>query len=252
MLNKLGTLLIVDDEPEVGRTLERALKKKGLESAILLSTEAEEALDLVKTKSPEIVLLDLTLDAKKGPSSGLSLLDDILEFAKDIRVLVLTSHSVSKYGKEALKRGALSFINKPADPDFLIPLIKDAIHSVQLERASSVSKESEFIQAGLKFGIKSRSKCMLPVLETLNYACFNDLPILIYGETGTGKGVVARTIHSYSKRTKGPFIRYQPSFSNPDLVASELFGHKRGAFTGANEDRRGLIAEAEGGTLFID
>lgn len=252
MINKLGKLLIVDDEAEVGRSLERALKKKGLESEIFLATNEIEALDFINAVCPEIVLLDLTLDSKKGALSGLDLLDEILQTSKEIRVLVLTSQSASKYGKEALKRGALSYLNKPADPDFLIPLIKDAIHSVQLEKASGVTERLDFINIGLKFGIKSRAKSMQAVIETLNYACNNDQAILICGETGTGKGIVSKIIHSYSLRSRGPFIRYQPSFSNPDLVASELFGHKRGAFTGATEDRKGLIAEAEGGTLFID
>ncbi len=251
-LELLGTLLIVDDEPEVGRTLERALKKKGLCCKILIALTASDAIEFVKSHSPEVTLLDLTLDSKKGPESGLDLLTEILEISSNTRVLVLTSQNANKYGKLALKSGALSFISKPADPDFLLPLIKDAINSSQLELANKGSEFLDFNPAGLKFGIKSVSKSMLPVLETLNYACFNDQAILIYGETGTGKGVISRIIHSYSKRSKGPFIRYQPSFSNPDLVASELFGHKRGAFTGANEDRRGLIAEAEGGTLFID
>ena len=251
MNNSKGHLLIVDDEPEVARTLERALKRKGLESEILIAEDEEIALETIEQKSPEVILLDLTLNPKVGPESGLKLLDDILENNSRTRVLVLTSQSASKYGKEALKRGALSFINKPADPDFLIPLIKDAVHSVSLEKQLAIPN-TEFSQSGIRFGLKTKSRSMLKVIETLNYACFNDQPILIYGETGTGKGVISRIIHSFSKRNKGPFIRYQPSFSNPDLVASELFGHKRGAFTGALEDRRGLIAEAEGGCLFID
>jgi DNA-binding NtrC family response regulator len=251
MNNSKGHLLIVDDEPEVARTLERALKRKGLESEILIAENEELALETLELKSPEVILLDLTLNPKIGPESGLKLLDEILENNSKTRVLVLTSQSASKYGKEALKRGALSFINKPADPDFLIPLIKDAVHSVNLEKQLKLPN-TELSQSGIRFGLKTKSKSMLQVMETLNYACFNDQPILIYGETGTGKGVISRIIHSFSKRNKGPFIRYQPSFSNPDLVASELFGHKRGAFTGALEDRRGLIAEAEGGCLFID
>jgi len=249
--NPNGKLLIIDDEEEVARTLERALKKKGFRGDVFLAHNSGVAKDLILKLLPEVILLDLTLETKKGPQSGLDLLDEVLELSSSVRVLVLTSQSASKWGKESLKRGALSYLSKPADPEFLMPLINDAIHSVQLQRAVE-AQDSDLIQTGIKFGIITKSKSMLEVIETLNYACFNDQPILIYGETGTGKGVISRIIHANSKRSKGPFIRYQPSFSNPDLVASELFGHKRGAFTGATEDRRGLIAEAEGGTLFID
>ncbi len=246
-----GTLLIVDDEPEVARVLERSLRKNSFQGSIILAHDSDKALSIVKTKKPEVAIIDLSLDLNEGASSGLNLIDKIKDLDESIRILVLTSHSQKEYGLEALKKGALSFLNKPGDPNLLIALINDGFRSSKLLRSHKNLTNSLHLNGDI-FGLKTRSPSMQEVIESLSFAVQNNQPVLITGETGTGKGVLARSIHKYSNRNKKNFVRYQSSFTSNDLVASELFGHKKGSFTGAQEDRIGLIKEADEGTLFID
>ena len=147
--------------------------------------------------------------------------------------------------------GAASFLEKPADPIHLAALIKDAVKLARLKR-DYFSLQSEQSLPGDLLELHSKSAAMQEALQTVAYAASTTQPVLILGETGTGKGVIAQAIHDATQKRRGAFIRFQPSFGGQDLVASELFGHKKGAFTGATEDRRGLIEEADGGTLFID
>jgi DNA-binding NtrC family response regulator len=168
-----------------------------------------------------------------------------------VRVLVLTGYQSEQLGIEALHRGAASFLSKPIDAHHLHSLLADGVSFSQLKRKFlSVTRTSETFER--LTGLKSNTPAMQHVLEQVDYLATCDLPVLIYGETGTGKGVIADAIHRAHRTRRGAFIRFQPSFLGADLIASELFGHQKGAFTGATENRKGLIEEADGGTLFID
>jgi DNA-binding NtrC family response regulator len=246
-----GLVLLVDDEPEVARSLQKALERRDADFTIRLAHTKHEALADFKKHKPEVVILDLTIAPSEGPESGLSLLDSLIKSDPTTRFLVLTSHSSAEYGIDALKRGALSYHEKPGNPDLILSLIRDGISSTRLKRSSQSLDISNTLTCG-SFELATSSPRMATAIESIKFAASNTQAVLLYGETGTGKGVFARAIHTLRYSRHAPFIRYQPNFANPDLVASELFGHVRGAFTGANENRRGLIEEANKGTLFID
>ncbi|HMO18983.1 MAG TPA: sigma-54 dependent transcriptional regulator [Oligoflexia bacterium] len=253
-----SNVLIVDDEPELARSLSAALQRRLIdkdadECSFILSHTENDALEAFSLHKPEVVILDLTIDIDQGPESGLSLLDQFHRKDPSSRILVLTSHSASKFGINALQRGALSFHEKPGDPDLLLSLVLDGINVCKLKRThEEIKKELDTGRKSLTLIGGEKSLVMKSIADEIDFSASHSQPTLLTGETGTGKGFIARIIHSLGKRNKKPFIRYQPNFANPDLVASELFGHARGAFTGANDDKKGLIAESDGGTLFID
>lgn len=246
-----SSILIVDDEPEVARSLGKALERRGVDFEIEYAHTHKDAVSVFKKNKPEVAILDLTIDPSVGAESGLLLLDALVKLDTTCRFIILTSHSSLEYGIEALKRGALSYHEKPGDPDLLLSLIKDGISVASLKRTEKNTNTETSLALGT-FEFSTNSKAMHPVIEALKFAASHKQAVLLFGETGTGKGVCARAIHYMQNGKQAPFIRYQPNFANPDLVASELFGHVRGAFTGANEHRKGLIEEANNGTLFID
>lgn len=196
--------------------------------------------------SPGVVILDLSLTSD-GPKSGLSLLSEIIEHSPLTRVIVLTGHSTSEYGVQAIERGAHSFIGKPADPIQLKVLIDDAFnnHALRAELQNLKSKKNQDLLVG-------NSDLIKKVKDEILFASSTSQPVLITGETGTGKGVVALLIHNNGVRSAGSFIRYQPSIGSAELTYAELFGAKKGSYTGAIEDRKGLIALSNGGTFFLD
>lgn len=242
-------ILLVDDEPAHTRGLIRGLDSFEDGLSFLEATEVTEAVEQAKKSRPSVAVIDLSLDSAIGPDSGLSLIPLLLDNDPSIRILVLTGHNTDEYGIYALQAGAASFLSKPVDIHHLRALVLDAINYSELQRKNRPEPIAR--QAIISsLGIQSVAPVMNKVLETAALAATTKQPLLITGETGTGKGVLAHAIHMASHRRS--FLRYQPSFGSADLVSSELFGHKRGSFTGATTDRRGIVEEANGGTLFID
>ena len=245
-----ATILLIDDDESATRTLSRQLGRHNENLRLLSVSTAIEAEKLLSQSQPEVVILDLSLDPFVGPESGLELLSSIVEKDPTVRVLVLTGHNSTEWGVKALQRGAASFIEKPAEINHLLALISDGISYSTLRREYlHLNTTSQSLRE--QTGLLSNSAAMTEVIESVAYAAQTMQSVLLVGETGTGKGVVAHAIHRTSGR-RGPFIRFQPGYGTHDLIASELFGHKKGAFTGATEDRVGLIERADGGTLFID
>lgn len=239
-------VLFVDDDREFSRVLIRSLERE-LDSVELLHTAtAAEARD--KLEGAALIVLDLELDPDAGPQSGLEL---IPEFAGNARVIVLTGHGSEEFGLEALRKGAVSFLTKPVEPRHLKALIEDSLEYAQL-KARLKELEAEFSSSIPAVGLSSRDGRMRAVLKEIKFAASTAQPLLLLGETGTGKGVIARAVHDLSPSAHKPFVRAQPAYGNFDLVQSELFGHERGSFTGAVTERKGLIEEANGGTLFLD
>lgn len=246
-----ANILLVDDDKTASEALIRSLKRRGASYDFHLAENRDQALRLAEDLSPEAIVLDLSLDPIQGPESGLALIGDLLDVASCSRVLVLTGHGGDDFGVRALKEGAASFLEKPAEADHLLALISDAVSFAALKRQyQRLSSTPE--NAGTLLGISTKSRVMHTVLERAAFAASTSQPLLILGETGVGKGVLAQAVHNADTRSRGAFIRFQPSFGSSDLTASELFGHKKGAFTGAISDRKGLLEEAHEGTLFID
>jgi DNA-binding NtrC family response regulator len=244
-------ILLVDDDEKATEVLTRALQRRDKALSILNAKNREQALSYISKECIDAVVVDLSLDPARGPESGLELISEILSNDPAIRILVLTGHGADDYGIEAVQRGAGSFIEKPADSDHLHALLVDAVRCTKIKRGYLRLQYTPENLSRLT-GLESRNSAMVNVIEQVAYAASNKQAVLLIGETGTGKGVLARAIHSASQRHAEPFIRFQTSFGSADLVASELFGHQRGSFTGASADRRGLLEEAHRGTLFLD
>jgi DNA-binding NtrC family response regulator len=247
-------VLFIDDDKTATKNLIEALKRRNAPFCSHSVSSISDAMEFVKQTPPNVAVVDLSLDESIGPESGFLLINKLLTFNPSIRIIVLTGHNSEEFGIRALQQGAASFISKPVDIQHLFALLNDAITYSSLYKQYQILK-NQAASSSLASSLVSNNPTMQGIIETVRYAQSNSQPVLILGETGVGKGVIANAIHNiitYQKKAPKPFIRFQPSFGSQDLIASELFGHKRGAFTGANEDRVGLLEAADCGTLFID
>lgn len=242
-------VLFVDDDRAASRNLIRNLARLSPAFSCHALTTAADAEAFVATEHPAVVVVDLELDRALGPASGLSLISSLLKQDPLLRILVLTGHTADEFGIQALQAGATSFLRKPVDLEQLAALLRDALDYVRLRRAEAAASTNALFSFA---GLSSQNQQMQQVLRDAAYAASNSQPLLIVGETGTGKGILAQLIHRSSSRKAAPFIRFQPSFGSPDLISSELFGHSKGAFTGATEQRVGLLEEANNGSFFLD
>jgi DNA-binding NtrC family response regulator len=228
----------------------RQLSSRAPDTEFHSATDPSSAIKAACKIHPSVVVCDLSVVEAVGPASGLRLVEDLLKNDPTCRVVVLTGHTDSEHGIAALKAGAGSFVTKPPDLDHLHALIVDGITYSNLKRENDRLRRNQSGGRG-RIGLTSNSPKMAETLQQAEFAAGHSLPLLISGETGVGKGMLARAIHR-AGRHKGTFIRFQPSHSGSELVSSELFGHERGAFTGALAARVGLLEEADHGTLFID
>jgi DNA-binding NtrC family response regulator len=239
-----GKILIVDDEAEL-----RMLLKSILETDFSV-TEADSAASLQKCFTqdvPDVVLLDLKLP----DANGLDLLPQIKKAWPDTEVIVLTGEATFEAAVQATKRGAYHFINKPFDTQALLVTIDRAIENRQQKEENNSLRRAISTMSGGSAPIFQSSALQL-VVRTIERVAPTDVTILITGESGSGKEVIADLIHSLSNRAKNRIIKVNCAALPRELIESELFGSKKGAFTGSNSDREGLFRQAEGGTLFLD
>ncbi len=243
-------VLLVDDDVELLQSVMRILRHKLSNRTIEGVGTPERALEILAQKRPSVAVIDLCLDESVGVDSGFELLKKCRNFDGDLRVLVLTGHGSVENGVRAMGLGAASFLEKPADPDHLAALVSDALSQAELRREyRRLQDQQENRGEGVLIG---NSSAISKLRDEIAFAASTSLPVLLLGETGTGKSLSARLIHEASQKQAGKFVQYHPNFAGGDIVQSELFGHKKGAFTGAVEQRRGLVLEADRGTLFID
>jgi DNA-binding NtrC family response regulator len=238
-------ILIVDDEAQF-----RTLLKADLEDADYTVTEAEDGAALKKSFSkdaPDLVLLDLNLPDEKG----LDLLPQIKKNWPDTEVIVITGEATFEAAVQATKSGAFHFINKPYTAQALLVTLDRALENKQQKEESNSLRRAISTMSGGTSPI-FRSQAMQQVVRTVERIAPSEATILITGESGTGKEVIADLVHALSPRSKNKIIKINCAALPRELIESELFGHKKGAFTGANADRSGLFREAEGGTLFLD
>ena len=232
-----GSVLIVDDDRTFRFAMSKALRRLGFD--VEEAESAEAALSpLSRTQPPEVVLLDLRMSGM----GGLELLRR--RTTARSRFVVLTGHGTVQAAVEAMKLGAFSFLEKPVDAEVLAPLLEQAISD---KRGARGADGRDYVPP-----LIGPSREMHAVRLFVERAGPTEETVAIYGETGSGKEVVARHIHLASKRENGPFVPFNGAAVARELFESELFGHRRGSFTGATEDHPGLFREAHGGTLFID
>jgi DNA-binding NtrC family response regulator len=241
-----GRLLIVDDERSIRFALGGLLRKEGYE--VETAESGEEALSKVKAGSFHVVITDLSM---KG-ISGLDLLRSIREIDPACAVLMITAYGTQRIAVEAMKAGAEDYLPKPFDNDELRIKVRNVMEKQLLRRAYDRLVERVNLESGRFAGMIANSRAMMRVFETIEKVAPTDVTVLIRGESGTGKELVARAIHARSPRANRSFVAVNCASFSRELVESELFGHEKGAFTGAVARREGKFEAADGGTLFLD
>ncbi|HXX92313.1 MAG TPA: sigma-54 dependent transcriptional regulator [Planctomycetota bacterium] len=238
-------VLVIDDEKHIRTTL--ALCLEGLGCRVSEAPSAEMARAAVRRQPFDLAFLDLRL----GESSGLDLLPDILSSSPACSIIVITAYAAFDTAVEAIKRGAKDYLPKPFTPAQITHIV-DRIRGEQELRRRVLDLESRLEQTSPEIDLDSQSPKMRSVMETVARAAETDAALLLRGENGTGKGLLARAIHRMSPRRSQPFVVVNCPTLSEELLASELFGHAKGAFTGAVADRAGRVESANYGTLFLD
>jgi DNA-binding NtrC family response regulator len=238
-------VLAIDDEPEMAAMLETLLGRAGYEVRTALSGASGEA--LFERWQPDTVVVDLRLP----DIDGLELLRRFRASQPSVAVVILTGHGSVPKAVEAMKAGAHSFLEKPVEPDTLLALIERALEHRQLVDENRALRRQLEDRAPLG-GLVGKSRAMLEMLDLVRSVAASDANVLIQGENGTGKELVANALHALSRRARGPFVKINCAAIPKDLIEDELFGHRRGAFTGAVADREGLFETASGGSLLLD
>lgn len=241
----MPTLLIVDDEPNVVYSLKKRLKSDSLD--VITASTAREGIEMVIERNPDAVLLDVRLP----DMSGLDAFEVIREHDSRLPVIVITAHATTETAIEAMKRGAFEYLLKPLDLPELREIVSRAIHLGSLSRVPAVFGEEGPADAAAD-RIVGLSAPMQAVYKNIGRVAPQDVNVLILGESGTGKELVARAIYSHSQRSKKPFLAINCAAIPESLLESELFGHERGAFTGADRRRIGKFEQADHGTIFLD
>jgi two-component system, NtrC family, response regulator HydG len=236
----MADILLIEDDLTFARILEGFLTKHGFH--VTAHHTGKEGLKAFAGKSFKLVLLDYRLP----DTNGLDILLEIKKAGADVPVIIMTSFSDIRTAVRAIKVGAFEYITKPVNPDELLMLVRQALKNEKVaapEKKSTVDNK-QFVQ-----GSSPSSK---QLHDHVKLVAPTNMSVIIEGESGTGKENVARTIHRLSQRAKGPFVAVDCGALSKDLAASELFGHVKGAFTGAMNDKNGQFLEADGGTLFLD
>ena len=237
-------LLIVDDEKNAREGLARALQRT---YEVLLAENGTRALDLLRTRPVDLMLSDVRMPGM----DGITLLQRCLALPHPPICIMLTAYGSIELAVEAMKRGAFDFLTKPINLDHLDILLKRALRSRDVEAENRSLHE----QLNAKFGLENiigQSAAMHEVFDTIRQVADSRATVLIEGESGTGKELVAHAIHRLSGRAKGPYVAVHCAALSANLLESELFGHEKGAYTGATERRRGRFELADGGSLFLD
>jgi two-component system NtrC family response regulator len=241
-------LLIVDDDEEIRTQMKWALAK---DYEVSLAEDRPSALEAFRAGQPPVVMLDLGLPPHpNNPEEGLSALSELLTLDRLVKVVIVSGQGEKENALRAIGAGAYDFLSKPVDMEEMKFLLRRCFHVVQLEKEYATMQN---LMGGDSFeGMLGASAQMRPIFDIIRKVATADAPVLILGESGTGKEMVAKAIHQRSNNKAGPFVAINCSAIPETLLESELFGHEKGAFTGAHVQRKGRIESASGGTLFLD
>src|SRR5512138_1653343 len=233
-------VLLVDDEPSVLFTLTQLLKSRGVES--VLAHSAKEA--LTKVEDVDSVVTDYSMPEM----DGVQLLQAIRERDESLPVIMMTAHGSERLAVRAMKSGAYEYVTKPFDIDEISLVIDRALEA----RALRVENRRLSAERAIGRAIIGDSPAMRRLLDAVGRIAPRDITVLVRGDTGTGKELIASLLHAHSRRASGPLVRFNCAAIPGELAEAELFGHARGAFTGATQARRGYFERADGGTLVLD
>ncbi|MFW5875775.1 MAG: sigma-54-dependent transcriptional regulator [Myxococcota bacterium] len=238
-------VLVVDDEENIRLVLRTVLKKHGYQ--VEVADSAEQALELLERFGPDFVLADVRMPGM----SGLELCAEIRARGTGATVIVMSAYGSVDLALEAMKAGAYDYVAKPFKQDEVLLALKKAEERESLKRENRALKEA--IRKDHQFGeMLGKSDAMEKVFRTVEKVAQHSTTVLVQGESGTGKELIARALHRHSPRAGKPIVTVNCGAIPDTLLESELFGHKRGAFTDAHTDKRGLFEEADGGTIFLD
>jgi DNA-binding NtrC family response regulator len=238
-------ILIIDDEAIALQNLMHVLKKEGY--SILGTQSSTDALELLAKERFDLVLTDLKMEKV----DGMEILSRTREQYPDSEVIMITGYATLETAIEAMKLGAYHYIAKPFKLEEVRKVVKEALEKVRLKR-ENITLKTQLKAFTDTSGIITANKKMKTILALAAQAAISDSNIVINGESGTGKELLARFIHASSHRHNGPLLSINCGAFNEELLTNELFGHEKGAFTGANSQKTGLIEQANGGTLFLD
>ncbi len=237
-------ILVIDDEPDIGWLFSKILSEEGYK--VLISLNGEEGISKIKKEKPDLVFLDLKLPGL----DGMEILKKIRTFDKDLLVIVLTAYETVKTAVEAMRLGAYDYLSKPVNIEKIKTAIKNAIRTQTLIKdANHLKKTTEKIDFHRIVGNSPQIK---EVLDLVKKVAPHDITVLLRGASGTGKELIARATHNRSNRKDKPFVAIDCAILPDTLVESEIFGHEKGAFTGANERKLGKFELAQEGTVFLD
>jgi len=238
-----GNILVADDDPDIRDILKDTLSSLG--ARVTIACDGRECLNKIEAECPELVLLDIEMPVK----NGLDVLKEIGQRRFDTTVIMITAYGSIARAVQAMKEGAFDFITKPFELDHIALVVEKALDRGRLKRGFERFTEQESHRYRL---IGGESPRMREAIETAKKAARSRSTVLLLGESGTGKEVFARVIHNWSERKNEPFIAINCVGLSKDLLESELFGHERGAFTGASQLKKGKMELAHGGTVFLD
>ncbi len=247
MRQKAGVILVVDDERDHADGIAEALEKH-CEKAISVYN-GKDALEVLRSREIDVVVTDLKLE---GDIDGLAVLDEARRLDDRTQVILITAYATIETCKEAIKRGAYDYLVKPIDIGQLRTLVMQAGQQASAARARKAEEPREKKENFHFEGVRGKSPVMEGIFEVLRRVAPTNISVLIEGPSGTGKELLARAIHSNSRRWDKPFRPVNCAGLTETLLESELFGHVKGAFTGASDDRKGLFEIVDKGTLFLD
>ena len=238
-----GTILVADDDADIREILKDTLNSLG--ARVVVAANGQECLDRAEADAPDLILLDVEMPLM----NGLEVLKVLRERGNHAAVIMITAYGTIERAVQAMKQGAYDFITKPFDLDHIGLTVEKALERERLRRGL----ENFAVEAGERYRlIGGESPKMREAVETARKAAASKSTVLLLGESGTGKEVFARAIHNWSERKNEPFIAINCVGLSKDLLESELFGHERGAFTGASQLKKGKMELAHGGTVFLD
>jgi two-component system nitrogen regulation response regulator GlnG len=237
---KQDTAWVIDDDPSIRWVLEKALQKADI--AVRSFDSGANVLDALQRQQPDVILSDIRMPGV----SGLDLLDAIGKQVPDVPVIIMTAHSDLESAVASYRGGAFEYLPKPFDVDEAVRLARRAIEHRRRQKPSGTGNEERLPE------IIGEAPAMQEVFRAIGRLSRSNITVLINGESGTGKELVAHALHRHSPRASGPFVALNIAAIPRELLESELFGHEKGAFTGATQQRRGRFEQAHGGTLFLD
>lgn len=238
-----GTILVADDDPDIRDILRDTLSSLG--ARVVTACDGRDCMERVEIEGPELLLLDIEMPHK----NGLDVLKELRRRRYDTTVIMITAYGTIDRAVEAMKEGAFDFITKPFELDHLSVIVEKALERQRLKQGLERFTE----EVGERYRlIGGESPKMRLAIETAKKAASSKSTVLLLGESGTGKEVFARAIHAWSERKNEPFIAINCVGLSKDLLESELFGHEKGAFTGAHQLKKGKMEQANGGSVFLD